>query len=360
MSNEQRLTNLRARMRDRDFAAFVSLDPSTNQYLADFRGTTSAIIVTHDEARFLCDFRYTEQAEKQVRGGYVIEEVKGGFVKRVGERLADIGARPVAFEPHYLSVEQLQVLESAAGGVFVSAADLAAGLRMVKDKGEIEKLREASALAEGVLADLKQELREGLPERELAARFEYEFRRRGASGASFDTIALFGARSSLPHGEPGDRKLAPGDVVLLDFGCRLNGYCSDLTRTYAFGTMPEAWFQAIYDLTLTAQLQALESVRAGVSCREVDAAARGVIAEAGHGSHFGHGLGHGVGIEIHEGPRLNPESDITLEAGMVVTIEPGIYLPGQGGVRIEDLVVVTEDGCELLSSTPKELELIKA
>jgi len=336
----------------------VSLSPATNQYLADFRGTTSAIIVTPDEARFLCDFRYTEQAQEQVKGGYVIEEIKGSFVKRVGERLAAMGVKPVAFEPQYMSVDQLRALESAADTEFIPDNALVSALRMVKDAGEIAQLREASALAEGVLADLKAELREGLTERELAARFEYEFKRRGASGASFDTIALFGSRSSLPHGEPGDRALTEGDVVLLDFGCRLNGYCSDLTRTYAFGTIPPSWFQAIYDLTLTAQRNALESLRAGVSCRDVDAAARDIISDAGYGSHFGHGLGHGVGIEIHEGPRLNPESDVTLEAGMVVTVEPGVYLPDQGGVRIEDLVAVTEDGCDILSSTPKELELI--
>jgi len=187
---------------------------------------------------------------------------------------------------------------------------------------------------------------------------EYEFKRRGAQGASFDTIALFGQKSSLPHGRPTDKPLERGDVVLIDFGCRKNGYCSDLTRTYVYGTIPGAWFEEVYDLTLTAQKLALEAVRPGMSCRELDAVARDLITEAGHGKHFGHGLGHGVGLEIHEAPRLNPESATVLEAGMVITIEPGVYLPGKGGIRIEDLVLVTKDGGELLSGSPKELRIL--
>jgi Xaa-Pro aminopeptidase len=151
-----------------------------------------------------------------------------------------------------------------------------------------------------------------------------------------------------------------GDVVLLDFGCRLHGYCSDLTRTYAYGTIPGSWFEGTYELVLTAQRIALEAARPGIPARELDATARALIEEAGHGKHFGHGLGHGVGIEVHEAPRLNRESDTILAPGMVITIEPGIYLPGQGGIRIEDLVAVTEDGCEILSSAPKELRVIGA
>ena len=183
-------------------------------------------------------------------------------------------------------------------------------------------------------------------------------KKRGATGPSFDTIVLFGANSSLPHGVPGDALLKQGDIVLIDMGARLNGYCSDLTRTYVFGSIPGEWFEEIYALNLHAQRSALKAVRPGVTGREVEAVAREIMREGGLGDRFGHGLGHGVGIEVHEEPRLNTRSDSVLKAGMVVTVEPGIYLPGQGGVRIEDLVLVTESGCEVLTKLPKDLQVI--
>jgi Xaa-Pro aminopeptidase len=352
-----RITVLRHRLADSGRQAFISLAPPVNQYLCGFRGTTSAIVLTANEAQFLCDFRYIEQAGEQV-SGMAIEEMKGSLPMRVGERLTALGVHSAAFDPAYMTVAELQALQSGFSGELRPVADVVSPLRSVKDPGEIEKVRAAQQFAEGVLSDLLEELTPGLAERELAARFEYEFKRRGASGASFDTIVLFGARSSLPHGQPSGAVLAVGDTVLLDFGCRLDGYCSDLTRTYAFGRMPGSWFEEVYGLTLAAQRKALEAVRPGLRGREIDAVARTVIESGGHGRRFGHGLGHGVGIEIHEPPRLNSESETVLEPGMIVTIEPGIYLPGLGGVRIEDLVVVTETGCENLTSAPKELRVL--
>lgn len=337
--------------------AFISLAPPANQYLAGFRGTTSGIIITDRDALFLCDFRYTEQAADQVKD-FAIHEVTGSLPEKLGEWLNEVGAKSAVFDPAYMLVSEREAIQKVFAGELKPDAKLLTSLRQVKSAEELRRIRAASALAEGVLADLVETLKVGITERELAARFEYEFKRRGASGASFDTIALFGARSSLPHGAPGEKALAPGDVVLLDFGCRLDGYCSDLTRTYVFGTIHDSWYDTVYNLVLTAQMIAIEAVAPGKMGREVDAAARGLIAEAGYGECFGHGLGHGVGIEIHEAPRLNKESDTVLEEGMVVTIEPGVYLPGKGGIRIEDLVVVTKDGCELLSSAPKELKVL--
>ncbi|MCC6143945.1 MAG: aminopeptidase P family protein [Candidatus Hydrogenedentes bacterium] len=353
-----RVDALRAILAESGSDAFFSLSPPTNFYLAGFSGTTSAVIITAKEAVLLCDFRYTEQAGTQVQG-YAIEEVTGTLEVRVGECLNRLGVRKAAFEAAAHTVHQQQVVANAFSGALLPQLDLVRRLRCVKDEAEIEAIREASQLAEGVLAEVVPQIRAGMMEREIAAEIEYGFKRHGAQGPSFDTIALFGARSSLPHGMPGDRRLRPGDIVLLDFGCRRNGYCSDLTRTYAFGTIPGAWFEEIYDLTLTAQRIALEAIRPGMVCREVDAIARNLIADAGYGERFGHGLGHGVGIEIHESPRLNKESEAVLEPGMIVTVEPGIYLPGKGGVRIEDLVVVTKDGSESLSRTPKELKVLQ-
>jgi Xaa-Pro aminopeptidase len=352
-----RIDALRAGLAAEECGAFVSVAPPANQYLTGFRGSTSGLLVTAEHAQFFCDSRYTEQAGLQVTDCEV-EEVKGGIPALLGARLKDLGCRDAAYDDTVMTVSQMRAVERGFEGELRALPQLVSGLRQAKSPEEVEQIRAAQALAEGVLDDVLDMLEEGIPEREVAARMEYMFQQRGASGASFPTIALFGGRSSLPHGEPGDTRLARGDIVLLDFGCRLDGYCSDLTRTFAFGTIPDAWFEEIYELTLTAQEIAIEAIRPGMKGREVDAVARHLIAEAGYGAHFGHGLGHGVGIEIHEGPRLHAESDTVLEPGMVVTVEPGIYLPGRGGVRIEDMVVVTGDGCRNLTSAPKEFKVL--
>lgn len=358
---KHRLDRLREGLEGAGCDGYVSVHPPANQYLSGLltglEEISSVIIVSASEAHFLCDSRYTEQAQREV-AGFAIAEISGDQLTRAGEALKGLGLARVAFDPNGHTVAEHGRLAEAYGGTLVANEDLVSGLRVRKEPGEIDAIRAASQLAEGVLGDVLPTLEAGVAERDVAAQIEFEFKKRGATGPSFDTIALFGANSSLPHGVPGERRLQEGDIVLVDMGCRRAGYCSDLTRTFAFSTIPAAWFEAIYALTRRAQEQALAAVRPGVSGREVDAVARDIIAEGGYGDRFGHGLGHGVGIEIHEAPRLNTRSDTILEAGMVVTVEPGIYLPGQGGVRIEDLVVVTEDGCEVLSETSKDLRVL--
>ena len=277
---------------------------------------------------------------------------------RAGEKLSALKVGKAAYNPAGLTVAEFNELQRAFDGELVADSRIGVEGRLRKSPGEVDTIRAASELAEGVMLELLPTLKAGMLERELAAAFEFEFKKRGAQGPSFDTIALFGAASSLPHGRPGEKPLESGDIVLLDFGCRRSGYCSDLTRTYVFDRIPAAWFEEIYALTLKAQLAALEALKPGVTGREVDAVARNIIQEGGYGDYFGHGLGHGVGVEIHEAPRLNPESDTVLEPGMVVTVEPGIYLPGKGGVRIEDLVVVTDDGCDILTQSSKALKVL--
>jgi len=352
-----RFEAVRKRLAEEHYEAFFSLSPPANQYLTGFMGTTSAVIITAREALFLCDFRYVEQAGAQVRD-YEVHEVAGTLETRVGERLKALGVASAAFDGTVLSVWQADMVGKAFDGALCSEPGLLSRLRRVKSPEEVTLIRAAAELTDEVVLEVADALQEGVTERELAARIEFAFKERGAQGPSFDTIALFGARSSLPHGMPCEKRLEKGDIVLIDCGCRCVGYCSDLTRTYAYGTMPDAWFEEIYSVTLTAQEAALAALRPGVPCREADAIARNLIGEAGYGAHFGHGLGHGVGIEVHESPRLNAESDVTLEEGMVITVEPGIYLPGRGGVRIEDLVVITGEGCDILSRTPKRLEVL--
>ena len=354
---EARLQCLREAVDAAGLDAYISFSPPANAYLSGFFGTASAVLITGDAALFLCDFRYTEQANAQV-SHYSVEEVAGAMETRLGERLEACGAKMVGFDPSVMTVQQLSMLEEPFSGALRPAANLVGRLRSVKSVEEITPLRAAAELAEGVLLDLAWGLEAGVSERALAAQIEYAFRERGASGPSFDPIVLFGARSSLPHGMPGDTVVKEGDVVLIDMGCVLDGYCSDLTRTFVFGTIPGEWFEEIYAVTLSAQRAALEAIRPGVSCRDVDAAGRDIIRDAGFGDRFGHGMGHGVGLEIHEAPRLSKESKTVLEAGMVITIEPGIYLPGHGGVRIEDQVLVTDTGHERLTNSSKQLQVL--
>lgn len=354
---QSRLNALRAELQTHDCDAFVSFFPPANEYLTGFRGSTSAVLITATDALFLCDFRYTEQAGEQVKD-FQVEEVAGGVEAAAGERLKGFGVTRIAVEPSTLSLEQSATVERTAGHAVVPIKGLGTAARMVKSDDEKAKLRAASALAEAALESVLPLLKEGITEAEFVAHLEFEFKKRGALGSSFSPIALFGSRSSLPHGVPGKRALKDGDIVLLDLGCIVESYCSDLTRTFVFGTIPGNWFEEIYDVTLTAQLAALGAIRPGVSCRDVDAVARDIIAEAGYGKYFGHGLGHGVGLEIHEAPRLNQHSDTILQPGMAVTVEPGIYIPGQGGVRIEDLVLITETGCEILTKLPKDLKVL--
>jgi len=353
----ERLARLRGAFTSQECGGFFSASPDANQYFTGFRGTTSALVLTADDAALLVDSRYTEQAREQV-SALPVEERSGVLARGAGEWLRARGVARVGFDAAEHTVSVIEQLRGAAKAEAVGLDPAASQLRIVKDSEEIAAIRAASALAEGVLADVLPTLAAGVREREVAATIEYEFKRRGAAGTSFDTIVLFGARSSLPHGMPGDTPLQPGDIVLIDMGCRHGGYCSDLTRTYVFGSLPDSWFETVYGVVREAQQRALDTVRAGVEAREADAAARTLIAEAGYGEYFGHGLGHGVGIAVHEGPRLNRDSDTVLAPGMVVTVEPGVYLPGQGGVRIEDLVVVTERGCDVLTRTPKALEIL--
>ena len=352
---------IRSALKRANSDAYFSVFAPANQYVAgmmtSFMEISSAIVITESEAHFMCDFRYTEQAREEVTG-FTIEEITGDLLVRTGEALKKFGSKRAAFDPNGLTAAELTRLQSAFDGAVIPESSIVDNLRLVKTPEEVETIRAASNLAEGVLRDLLPTIKEGMPERELAAQFEYEFKKRGASGPSFDTIALFGPKSSLPHGEPADKCLAIGDIVLLDFGCRRAGYCSDMTRTYVFGESPGAWFDEIYAVTLEAQLQSLDAIKPGKLGREIDSVARTIIKDAGYGDYFGHGLGHGVGVQIHEAPRLNAHSETALEPGMIVTVEPGIYLPGKGGVRIEDLVVVTEGGCDILTSMPKELTVL--
>jgi Xaa-Pro aminopeptidase len=304
--------------------------------------------------RFVTDFRYVERARAEVMDfdreqgpqeilAALADGWPGGAV-RLGFDDADVTVRAHRRLRDILP-ERVELV--AAGGVVEAE-------RAVKDPGEIERMRAAAALADEVYGWVRERGLVGRTEREVAVALEHRMRELGADGPSFGSIVASGEHGALPHAEPRDVPIAAGTLVTLDIGARLDGYCSDCTRTWATGTPPDELAEA-YALTLRAQLAGLAAVRPGPEGREVDAVARQIIEDAGHGEHFGHGLGHGVGLEVHEAPRLGRGSETALVTGHAVTVEPGVYLPGVGGVRIEDLVVVSEDGADVLSGTPKDL-----
>ena len=351
MSRADRLVELIA---ERELDQLFVSDLTNVRYLSGFTGTNGACLVGREEAIFFTDFRYTERAEGEVGEEWERPEAERELVPQITARMHG----RVGFEDAKLSVRQLARLEAAAGEDvdLVPAGDLVERLRAVKEPEEIERMAAASELADGVFRWTIERGLAGHTERDVARACEARIRELGAE-PSFPPIIAAGENGALPHAEPGDREIGPGELVVFDMGAELDGYCSDGTRTFATGD-PGEEAREVYDLVLAAQLAALAAIRVGASGKEVDAVAREMIAEAGHGDHFGHGLGHGVGLEVHESPRLATPSEDELREGNVVTVEPGIYLPGGFGVRIEDLVVVTGDGYRNLSGTSKELTVV--
>jgi Xaa-Pro aminopeptidase len=338
--------------------AFLVTDLTNVRYLTGFTGSNGMAVVGRDLRRFITDFRYTEQAGSEVEG-FEVEQAPAEFNAALADGWPQ-GPLRLGFEDDRVSVRRHARLREVLPErvELVAAGGAVEALRAVKDAGEIARIRAAAELADAVYRMLREQGLVGRTEREVALAIENEMRRLGAEGPSFDSIVASAERGALPHAQPSDAAIPRGTLVTLDIGARLDGYCSDCTRTWATGDLPDDLAEA-YELVHRAQLAALAAVRPGPEGREVDAVARDIIEAAGHGDHFGHGLGHGVGMEVHEAPRLARTAEGALVAGMVVTVEPGVYLPGRGGVRIEDLVVVTEDGNSVLSGTTKDLLVVE-
>jgi Xaa-Pro aminopeptidase len=351
MSRAERLVELIA---ERELDQLFVSDLTNVRYLSGFTGTNGACLVGREQRIFFTDFRYTDRAEREVGEEWERPEAERELVPQIAARMSG----KVGFEDAKLSVRQLARLEAAVGEDvdLVPAGDLVEQLRAVKEPEEIERMAAASELADDVFRWALESGLAGRTERDVARAVEARIRELGAE-PSFPPIIAAGENGALPHAEPGDREIGSGELVVFDMGAELDGYCSDGTRTFATGE-PGDEAREVYDLVLTAQLASLAAIRVGASGKEIDAVAREMITEAGHGDQFGHGLGHGVGLEVHEGPRLATTSEDELRAGNAVTVEPGIYVPGRFGVRIEDLVVLTADGYRNLSGTPKELLVV--
>jgi Xaa-Pro aminopeptidase len=325
------------------------------RYLTGFTGTNGACIVSSDERLFLTDFRYVEQARSQVQG---YERVDAGR-----DMMADLAGRlrgRAGFDDAHMTVELHRKLgEKVAEGVeLVSAGGLVERLREVKDELELDAIRAAAEIANEAYEELRERGLAGRTERDVALTLTRSLEDRGAEGASFPAIVAAGPHGALAHAVPRDVEIPGGTVVVIDMGAQVDGYCSACTRTLATGPVEDGALE-VYELVRRAQDEALRAVRAGASCKAVDAVARDIIEAAGHGERFGHGLGHGVGLEVHEAPRLAKTAEGELRAGNVVTVEPGVYVPGELGVRIEDLVVVTDGEPEVLTAFPKELVTIE-
>ncbi len=344
---------LAALLAERGLDRMLVTDLVNVRYLTGFGGTNGACVCGQDERIFLTDFRYSERAAAEVEGWEVVT-VKDDWLGGVAERLAG----KTGFEDDHMPVRTLQRLEEKlpAGVELEGAGGTVEKLRRVKDDGELAAIAATAELADEVWGWTLERGLAGRGERDVARAAEARMRELGAE-PSFPAIVAAGPNGALPHAEAGERQIGAGELVVFDMGAKLDGYCSDGTRTFATGE-PGERAREVYEVVRGAQSAALDAVAAGIGGEELDGVARKAIEAAGHGEHFGHGLGHGVGLEVHEAPRVSPRSEDMLAAGEVVTVEPGIYLPGEFGVRIEDLVVVTEEGHRNLSGAPKELTIV--
>lgn len=353
----KRLKTLRKRIRQWRADGLLVTNPRDIRYLTGFIGDDSwaLVLARSSKVHVISDGRFEQQIQREAPHAVAHMRKKGlsDELVAVNERL---GLRRIALQSAHVTIALRKVLEKKLGRRRITAVD--DGLikqRAIKDKAEVGAIRQAGAIQQEAFRRVMKKIRSGLTEQQIAAMLEYEMRVLGADGACFATIVAAGANASLPHALPGATKVKRGGIVLIDWGARYHGYCADMTRVVALGRMP-AKIKQIYQIVLDAQLAAIDTIKPGQRLRDIDAVARRVIDKAGYGDRFGHGLGHGLGLDIHEAPVLAARATGVLEPGHVVTVEPGVYLPGVGGVRIEDDVLVTARGRRVLTDLPKSLE----
>ena len=352
----KRVERLRKLLQQHDLEALFVTNAINRRYLSGFTGSSGYLLITPQEAILFTDFRYREQAPQQAKDFRVIEHQTDAALT-IADAIKELGVTRLGFEQHDVSFADYQSYQGKLGATLVPADKLIEQLRMVKDEQEVALIETACELVDRTYEHMLGFIKPGMTERDVALELEFYMRANGADSPSFSTIVVSGVRSSLPHGAPTDKVLENGDFVTLDFGAYMNGYCSDITRTVILGK-PTDRHREIYDIVLEAQLTALDRIKPGMTGKEADAIARDLITSRGYGEYFGHGLGHGLGMEIHEEPRLSKTGAFVLEPGMIVTVEPGIYIPGFGGIRIEDDVVVTETGVRRLTKSSKQLEVL--
>lgn len=354
----ERAKKLLASMHLNEHEGVLVYNPSNMFYLSGYQGE-GLVLITHQCCAIVTDFRYTEQAENEAPG-YQVHMTETGRTHEmiVGELCREAGVDTLYYEDDYITVRTFENCRKHIPGTeWKSVGGAVEKLRMIKDEHELDMIAKACELTGDAFERLLPNIKEGVTEKELALMLNFDMLTHGASGLAFSTIAAAGANGSLPHAVPGDYKIRRGDLITFDFGARVGNYCADMTRTVAVGE-PSDELRKIYQIVKDAQQMAQDAVMAGKCCRDIDAIARDYIYDKGYKGRFGHGLGHSLGIDIHEEPRFNTVCNTILEPNMVMTVEPGIYLPGIGGVRIENSVIVRKDGCEALTKPTRELIIL--
>lgn len=351
-----RLEKLRERMTEQKIDALLVTSPYNLRYLSNFTGTTGLSIITLKKAYFVTDFRYTEQAAEQAPDFQIVQNT--GPIYAEAAKIAEADSiSTLGFEADFISFSTFELLEELIPSELIPVSGMIERLREVKDKHEINTIKKACSISDAAFDFILGKIRPGMTEIEAANLLDFHMRGLGAAGVSFDTIVASGVRSAMPHGVASNKEIEKGDFVTFDFGCYYDGYVSDMTRTIAVGE-PDKKLKEIYAITLEAQLKVIDAAKPGITGAELDAVAREHISSYGYAEAFGHSTGHGIGLEIHEGPNVSKLSAQEFVPGNVITDEPGIYLPGVGGVRIEDDLVITETGAEVIVHSPKELIIV--
>lgn len=352
----KKLKEIQRQLSDNNLDGLLITSTYNRIYATGFTGSAGAALIAKNAAYFITDFRYIEQAEAEAKSFDIIEH-EGSIIEETANICKKLGIKKLGFEQDYLSYSHWMSCKDALDAELVPVSNIIESMRMVKTDTEIQTLKKAAQIADAAFKHILDYMKPGVAEIDIANELEFFMRRNGATSSSFDIIIASGWRSALPHGVATDKLIESGDFVTLDFGALYKGYVSDITRTVAVGE-PTDKLKEIYDVVLSAQLLAMEKIRPGLTGMDADQIARDHITEKGYGDYFGHSLGHGIGLEVHEGPTLSFRSETKLVPGMVVTVEPGIYLPDIGGVRIEDDVIITETGSESMTYSPKDLIIL--
>ncbi|MGP7816209.1 aminopeptidase P family protein [Niallia sp. 01092] len=352
----EKLKKLRNALIEANVDGIVITSKFNRRYISNFTGSAGVVLISGEDAKFITDFRYMEQAANQCEGFDIVQHT-GPIYKEVAEQAKKLGIKKLAFEQDHMTYTEYKIYENTVKAELVPVSGIIEKLRLIKSAAEIKILKEAAEIADAAFTHILDFIRVGKTELEVSNELEFFMRKAGATSSSFDTIVASGKRSALPHGVATDKVIETGDFVTLDYGAYYKGYVSDITRTIAVGN-PDDKLKEIYNVVLNAQLKGMEGIKPGLTGIQADALTRDYISAKGYGAYFGHSTGHGIGLEIHEGPGLSYRSETVLEPGMVVTVEPGIYIPGLGGVRIEDDIIITDDHNEALTHSTKELLIL--
>ena len=354
------MNNLQQLLKDKGngYCALI-ISPENRKYFTGFDSSDGFLLVSADRAVFITDGRYIEAAEKQISACEVV--LLGKTYPQIATILNEMNCRHLLVESTRMTVSTYNSLKGVLKNISISTDTtldtIINSIRSIKTRNEVESIIKAQRIAENAFEHILKFIKVGVTEKEIALELDFYMLRNGGEGLSFETIAVSGANSSMPHGVPSNKKIENGDFITLDFGTIINGYHSDMTRTVAMGFATDE-MKNVYDIVLKAQNNCLENIRSSINCKDGDEFARSVIRDAGFGQYFTHSTGHGVGVEIHEFPNLSPASDSILQVGNIVTVEPGIYIPEKFGVRIEDMALITENSCENLTKAPKELIIL--